>query len=234
MKKDFEAIFQEPAREGSSDSNRDCKRARRYKDIKDLDALDALPKRQAMKPRDDWDGRKRSVELYGPIKKFLHSRVGKPWDKVYSEFCSKTRSRDVAYYNARRLLKYYVEFNVREDAGDVYRIGTPRWRAGRPLINDGQTFYVDSHGILRVPKRRKLPKGFGWTTSNQPKLIEYCPDGPDGEKWQKHEGIWYRIAYEHRRGSLWDPGGPDKQLRPVQKQLSKKDLRRIPQDIRDS
>jgi len=226
-KKNYDKIFQEPARECSGDVNRDCKRSRRYKDIRDIDQLEDLPKRQPMKPRDDWSGRKQKVELYGPLKKFLRSRVGKSWNKIYSEFCHKSRSTNIAHYNARKMLKYYVRFNVYEKDDDIYQI-----TCCKPLIDDGQTFYVDSCGILRVPKRRALKRSMH-LFSNAPEIIEYYPDGPQGERWQKLSGIWYRCTCEYRRGDQFDEHCFDKQLRPVRKQLSKKDLKRIPQTIRD-
>src|SRR5437016_5525522 len=48
---------------------------------------EGLPKTEGMRKR--WQGAtKRFNEHLGPLRRFLDSRVGQPWNKVFSEICA--------------------------------------------------------------------------------------------------------------------------------------------------
>lgn len=233
----MEKLLCERPRRGSSLSNHDAKRARRYKDIRDYDKLEELPKKQRMKPN-GWDlfnDVKELNEYLNPLIRFLRSRVGKPWDKVYSEIRKNIKFQSATQLHILQHLEHYVEKNVVVEGGRVFWNHT-RWRGNRvELTDDGQTFYVDSHGILRRPKHTKTRRSLTWVHPDyRPPNPTFYPDGLDGEKWEKIEGIWYRHTTELRR----DYYGPDyysaHREMPTTKQLGKKDLKRIPRKIRDS
>jgi len=237
MREDFEKVLQRP-RTGSSSSNYDAHRARRYKDIKDEDKLEALPKRMPMKPKGwDYDDRKGFEYNFNLLRRFLRSKVGKPWDKTYSKICKAVKS---SARHSRETLQYVESFVDRQAEiqpdGEVLESHVG-WRGARyTMWDDGSSFYVDSHGILQVPKRKTRKSNGHWRPSGyrQPNPT-YFPYGLGGEKWERSGGIWYRHTTELRRN--WNTGyhgHAQCEQMPVKKQLSKKELKRIPQKIRDA
>jgi hypothetical protein len=85
-----------------------------------------------------------------PVKRFLASAVGRPWDKVYGEICAvMMKTSTVQQRLFLRLLAHKVEFHSFTIDGIPHTvIGNGRTRE----LGDGQ-LYVSEHGILRRHKR---------------------------------------------------------------------------------
>src|SRR3954471_15794757 len=83
----------------------------------------------------------------GPLKRFLRSRVGRPWDAVFAEVCAGA-GRDVRF---REALARLVERNVVLLAGvpcpAVARNGAPP-----PPLRPGLLFVCPCSGVLKVVK----------------------------------------------------------------------------------
>lgn len=93
--------------------------------------LEELPMREPMDRR----GTKAFRDLLGPLKRFLASRVGRPWDSVWSELCDHLDRRGLLQRHVFLHLEHMVAVHVVRD-GDVLRDGdhalrvvfTGRWR----------------------------------------------------------------------------------------------------------
>jgi len=98
--------------------------------------------------------RKRLNENLGPLKKFLRSRVGQPWDKIYAEVSKNLRASNAVQQHVRDHLEDFVRFNVIVKDGYFQ---APRFRGqlGWTVRLDQGDLYVDSHGILRMIKHSK-------------------------------------------------------------------------------
>jgi hypothetical protein len=138
----------------------------------DLDALDSLPTREGGAIRRLGynariaDGPRRGYAT--EFCRFLNSNAGRPWDKVYSEICSRT---DKMARSARNEIELFVELKCYEENERIFDTrGYPIESWGRPQ------FYVKD-GILRI-----APKAPKWVHKERfkPKLgINYYEIGGD-------------------------------------------------------
>jgi hypothetical protein len=106
--------------------------------------------------KDRWHGGSKYPEVrLGPLRRYLRSRVGHPWDQVYSEICQDLRGTSGARQRLMTHVDRYVERTV------ILVDGVPCHGAGfnseSPLRNHaGWYFYVcPTSGLLKsVPQRR--------------------------------------------------------------------------------
>ena len=83
---------------------------------------------------------KNPTDLWGPLRRFLRSQVGRPWNKVWSEISEHTDMRSVVGLHLRRHVHDLVETRP------IMRGKAAYDRAGRPL-RDG--LYVNPRtGLL--------------------------------------------------------------------------------------
>ncbi|HZH78594.1 MAG TPA: hypothetical protein VEY88_21375 [Archangium sp.] len=68
-------------------------------------------------------------ENLAPLRRFLHSRIGRPWDKVYSEICEHVSLDSAVKKHILEHLDQFVVRKVREIDGRLQGIDT----YGRPL-----------------------------------------------------------------------------------------------------
>lgn len=163
------------------------------------------------------------------MQRFLQSRVGQPWDKVYSELCRnihRAPESDKKMILASRYSHPVEEHCWRGSDGGVYAVGYQKvqridvtsvthWRTGQ--------YYVEPEtGILREPRYVAAP-------------VKVVPieeiQLPNNEFYRKIACIWYHVAYikhpqyerDHVRRVFrtWD--SPEE----IKRQLSKKELREL-------
>jgi hypothetical protein len=90
MRADMKDVIVTPGRYGKYDG------AHKTQPTNDVDKLDNLPEREGMMKR--WrEGRWgwSFGDHISPLRGFLRKNVGRPWDKVYSEFCEHADPRGV-------------------------------------------------------------------------------------------------------------------------------------------
>lgn len=114
---------------------------------------DEQPRREGIK----WRGGKMKMfnEHLGPLRRYLQSNVGRPWDKVFSEICERIDRGSVVQDHVRDHVDEYVIRDVVmcgrvpcHSAGRLY--GRPLWVGSR----GGQFFVCPKTGLLRqVPSR---------------------------------------------------------------------------------
>lgn len=157
------------------------------------DEYEDLPQRE---PASMGRGTKSFTDLLGPLKKFLHSNVGRPWDKVYSELCAHLDRRKTTGRHVFQHLERYIEVNcfvgkdgeiyARQNWGGIRMIGTGRWR------ND---FYVDPRtGLLQVEKARLSTADRAAERRRNRKTIEWQPISIN-QRYLRLNGIWYIADY---------------------------------------
>jgi len=125
---------------------------------KGLAADDGGPTREGMKRRYG-HGTKPFNEHLAPLRRFLNSNVGRPWDKVYSEICEHVDRGNVAQKHIlTHLFDYVVPTVILIDGRPCD--GTPGYRYGRPLRESDRRdrWYVcPKSGLLR--RSRYVPRG---------------------------------------------------------------------------
>ena len=119
---------------------------------------DLLPKhqglRRAVKESSDF---KHLNETLQPLRRFLHSQVGRPWDKVWSEICANLRPTSTVQQHVRdHVFDFVAVRGVRWLDGEVF-VEPHQW--GGPLIplkGSRAELWVDPRtGILRKNRYRR-------------------------------------------------------------------------------
>jgi hypothetical protein len=183
MRADMAKVIVERPRLGSHDRGKGKGYTRRQQRL----GLEALPRREGIKVRSG--GTKILNEHLGPLRRFLLSRVGRLWDKVFAEICANISRNSAVQDHVRDHVADYVETNV-VLRGGVPCFGTGRWY-GRPLAEVAyrrlQLYVCPLTGLLkRLRLRRTRP------LSKRTKAIPYVPLGKDRQcRWV--EGGWYLV-----------------------------------------
>jgi hypothetical protein len=123
------------------------------------------PLREGIKHRYG-NNRKHFNEHLGPLRRFLDSNVGRPWDKVYSEICRHVDRENVVQKHILTHLFDYVVVRTVSIDGEPCRAES-HWghRYGEPLRTSTRRhrWYVcPKSGLLRksryVPRRKERPE----------------------------------------------------------------------------
>lgn len=166
-----------------------------YDEDGELDEVSAAPRSQGMRrPAAEilgWD-RKQFSDLLGPLRRYLQSKVGQPWNKVVSEISAQfPRNGNTTQRHIWTHIDGFVIPNCTREKGTgaVFRSD------GSELLGSFyyNTFYVDQYGILSISK--PFPKGVKPFKAPPRVLIEYAKNLPNSrlvEMPVRLDGVWYR------------------------------------------
>ncbi|MGD2181264.1 hypothetical protein [Lusitaniella coriacea] len=120
-----------------------------------------------------------------PLRNWLDSKVGQPWDDVYSKLC---RNLDITTLSGQHILSHvwdFVERHVVMIDGVPYR----KERQTYPLGGWWERFYVHPEtGILcRIPKYK----------TQKPETRDDIVDVDPYHEYRKLNEIWYFITFEN-------------------------------------
>jgi hypothetical protein len=119
--------------------------------------LDVAPLREGINPKTRTD-RKSLNENLSPLKKYLLSQVGRPWDKVYSEIRKNISMDNVVQRHITEHLFQYVKKNVRiEEDGKIFEATTSRY-ASKFEMSPGEMYVCPKSGILKKVRARRRVK----------------------------------------------------------------------------
>ena len=112
--------------------------------------VDELPRCEPMLGR--WRGRGRCLnEHLGPLRKFLRSRVGRPWNKVHQELCQHVNFDNAVQNHVLTHIYQYVELHVEIREGrPCYAPGDGWGRRWRSPLAAGHMYVCPQTGLLRV------------------------------------------------------------------------------------
>lgn len=125
----------------------------------------------------------------GPLRRFLRSKVGQPWNQVYSELCQRLDSNTVTGQHVLDHVWDYVEQHVELISGIPYH--KSGWECGQPLGRCWRDdFYVHPEtGILCLaPPRPWKPQ------TPEPRTDVVILD--DFRQYHKINDIWYLITFK--------------------------------------
>ena len=129
--------------------------ARRGRACRDVDLL---PKRKGLQRAALEKGdRKQPSDYLAPLRRYLLSQVGRPWNKVWSEICGQLRPTSTMQQHVRdHVFDFVAVRGVHIRDGEIY-IAHP-WGPTRPLRESWIELWVDPRtGILR---RNRNPWSF--------------------------------------------------------------------------
>ncbi len=187
MRADMAKVIVERPRIGS----RAPSRKKGYRKYLQRFRIEDLPTHEPLLGR--WRGLERWLnEHLGPMRRFLRSRVGRPWDKVHQELCEHVSFDNAVQKHVLSHVFDYVHLHV-ELRGRRVVSGAGRHR-GWELTPD--TMYVCPRtGLLKIVRERRQ--------THAPQCIDR------GELTQYHQrgGQWWELKLRERpeeRGELWD------------------------------
>lgn len=133
--------------------HRDRPRKKGYRKYVQQTGLEQLPQRETMLGR--WHGKRRYFNDHlAPLRRFLQSNIGRPWDKVYQEICAHVSLNSVVQ---KHLLTHVDQFvatrvSVSDDGRTIWKSDDYRRRALRP----GELYVCPRTGMLkRFPQPRE-------------------------------------------------------------------------------
>lgn len=150
MRPDMKEVLKTRGRKGGGRNNtvRHYRRAR----VQEDDVGTRIP----MRPTDDaYENKCHRKGWYpAPIRRYLHSRVGHPWDETFAECCAtfprNTKARSGGFPD------WWVELNPQYIDGVPYLPVEKQWRDQPQMLSNGD-LYVDPQGILREAPRAPAP-----------------------------------------------------------------------------
>ena len=187
MREDMDKVIVERPRIGS----RAPSRKKGYRKYCQKVGIENLPRREPLPGR--WRGRERQLnEHLGPMRRFLRSRVGRPWNKVHQELCEHVSFSNAVQMHVLTHVFDYVCRLVEYRGREVVRIDN--WHRGI-VLRPGQMYVCPRTGILKVvrPRQHGTPRRIG---SGQ--LTQY----------HQRDGLWWELRLRKRPDapaeSLWD------------------------------
>lgn len=189
MRKDMAKVIVERPRRGS------VKRARkgRTRALQD-EAGDEL---RARAPAKRAEKTKSLNENLAPLRRFLESQVGRPWDKVYSEISEHLRPSNAVQQHVRDHIEDFVATKTRMKDGKV--VVTNGRFPGRvePLTESWQKLYVHPRtGLLRKNEHWR-----NWTTRQREQKARLAAErearfralDPRTQLHKLNDGAWYEV-----------------------------------------
>jgi hypothetical protein len=153
---------------------------------RDEEALDALPRTAAIYDRQRHHERKTQNDVLNPLRRWLATQVGRPWSKVYSDFCAHADANSLTGFHIKSHLFQYVDTHCRVENGVVVHNAGSRFGGG-----SHSDFWVDPRNDLlrrngRLPYRWKPT----WPYDYEPVLVDRHT------QLHKERGVWWFVRLE--------------------------------------
>jgi hypothetical protein len=187
MREDMDKVIVERPRVGSRLASR--KKGYR-KHIQQTDT-DDLPRRGPM--LGCWRGRQKWLnEHLDPMRRFLRSQVGRPWNKVHHDLCEHISFDNAVQKHVLTHVFDFVQPHVNIVNGKVIVRGG--WRRGREL-QPGDMYVCPQSGLLKVVRPNR--------NTSQPRRIQLKPL----VQFHYRDGQWWEVRLRKPPddpGELWD------------------------------
>lgn len=206
MRSDMGKVVVERPRRGSGNPNIKSKMKFRGPNI-DLDKVDETVStnkigHKTLRGHKIGYNRKELNEHLNPLKKYIRTNCGRPWNDVFSEICKTVPVNSIlGHHIINDHLYQYVEVNTIMKDGDVYCVENGREYKAKDHTYSrwGAVAYV--HPVTGILTRYKKPKNLRTylnPTENE-KELNFLKIA-DGHEYRKIDGIWFEFKYRY------DPG----------------------------
>jgi hypothetical protein len=189
MRQDMAKVIVERPRVGS----RLPSRKKGYRKFVQKTRVENLPRREPMLGR--WRGMQRHLnEHLGPMRRFLRSRVGRPWNQVHAELCEHVSFENSVQKHVLTHVFEFVHREVEEAEGQIF--ARRRWSGRRYPLAPGDMYVCPRTGLLRVVRRRHGERPRIHIAVN--KLLQY----------HRRDGQWWEVRLRARPtqpGEAWEP-----------------------------
>lgn len=190
MRSDMDKVIVERPRVGS----RLPSRKKGYRKYIQSTPVDELPKQEQLLGR--WKGREKWLnEHLGPMRRFLRSNVGRPWNNVHQELCEHISFSNAVQAHVLAHIYQYVQRNVFvESPSRVFIRGGHSWYGLNPL-QENEMYVCPHSGLLKVVKKLR------------PHKLSLRISVSDDMKYLQRDGRWWEVKVRKREewlGHLWD------------------------------
>jgi hypothetical protein len=157
---------------------------------------DHLPSKQGMRaPHVRNYGGKQLNENLSPLRRFIESRVGRPWDKVYSEICENLRADNTVQQHVRDHIEDFVSIRTSMVDGEV----VVHYSSPTLLKNSYIGLYVHPvTGILLRNKTRltRRQERKVWKDHRAAEEASKIHVAKDGTEYRKVNGLWFEVLWD--------------------------------------
>jgi hypothetical protein len=148
MREDMAKVIVERPRYGS----RNRSRKKGYRKYIQKSPMDELPSREPLLGR--WRGMSKSLnEHLGPMRRFLRSNVGRPWNKVHQELCEHVSFNNAVQAHVLAHIQQYVHRHVDLVEGAV--VHRQRCWLGSRSLKPDEMYVCPATGLLKVVRRSR-------------------------------------------------------------------------------
>lgn len=187
MRKDMIKVLTERPRAGGRRDYKSLRRTGKHVWRSDEDASGGLQgMRRPHKEHGEW---KEFTDLLGPLHKFLKSRVGKPWDKVFAEIAGTIKGKSTQSDHLREHVKRMVVTDLAWEDGKLVHANGTEFK----VFGHYREFYVDPRDkILKVVTEKQRRK---WRDAKT--VIKEQEDElktKEGQLFRRFDGIWYEVT----------------------------------------
>jgi hypothetical protein len=175
MRADMAKVIVERPRKGSHLPSR----KKGYRKFVQQTGVENLPTREPMLGL--WHGRGRHLnEHLGPMRRFLRSNVGRPWNKVHQELCEHVSFDNAVQSHVLSHIFQYVHERVDRRCGVIVSAATGYWRGY--VLSTGEMYVCPTSGLLKVARKQgppSLPTQVGLGNLQQ-------------SHWR--DGVWWKLT----------------------------------------
>lgn len=159
--------------------------------------LDELPSKESHKRTHI--SRSYPNENLQPLRRYLESNVGRPWNKVYSDICSNLNTNSAVQLHILQHIYDYVQDRCFIGPDGRVWVGTNSHnrflhRGEVPLEDLHQRDVLYVHPVDGLLKKLKRPKGWKTYWKRDKPVEPQSYNGPKGFQYHKIDGIWYLIT----------------------------------------
>jgi hypothetical protein len=164
---------------------------------------DLLPSKEGMRAPHvrNWGGKELNENL-SPLRRFIESRVGRLWDKVYSEICENLRADNTVQQHVRDHVEDFVAIRTSMVDGEV--VIYHKYRSPILLKNSFIGLYV--HPVTGVLLRNKMKltrrqERKVWKDQKAAEEASKIHVAKDGTEYRKVDGLWYEVLWGEVTGT---------------------------------
>lgn len=152
MRSDMAKVIVERPRYGS----RTLAKKKGYSKYLQKTPIDEMPLRESMLGR--WQGMDKFLnEHLGPMRRFLRSNIGRPWNKVHQELCEHVSFDNAVQGHVLEHIYQYVHKHV--DVQDSLTVIERSCRGGSPRrLREGEMYVCPNSGLLKQVRKNRREK----------------------------------------------------------------------------
>jgi hypothetical protein len=156
--------------------------------------FDGSPRYESMKA--NHTRRKWFSDLLGPLRRWLQSQVGRPWNDVYSEACAVIKPDSIIRAHVKTHLLEFVERHTFMHDGKVCILDTTYRGGVKPVTETGwrrSLFFVHPETALLEPIPKLSKRAWRARESKPPATCHWIRNNV---ALQKVRGLWFECHFE--------------------------------------